>query len=487
MTEPVAHPPAPPPTHPPHARFHAAPGTPAPSRDPVVLVIDDEENCRQLYTRILDSIGCKTHAAHDGPSGLKLWRYVHPDLVILDVMMPGPNGFQMLEQARRESLGGEVIITTALMKKPLIEKAASLRVFSYIAKPFMIQKFVDTVKAALPDFSCEPPASPAAPTPTASEDPTSPPSPLPQPSPGQVASEGTSAKPHDAPAAEIGSAQVEQEPTGSTPETTSRTGLAQASPPPTAPAYHPPTLDAVQEGHHTPQELLMAIRDVMRECARHRTRLPAEWIAYLTSGTSTQIAHLLEDTLAEAEPALRVVLADCVSPNLLRYSVHFVTSLLQDDDPDVACRALCAARGIDDARIRDLVFASLMHREVAVRLQAREVLDSGAYPAPLCLLVRVLTGEACEEMLSMNALRFLQKLAKDPGVFDAALESFPTQPQNVRKYIRQLVAFLVQDEDDTRLVMTLLDERHLQTQKLGVEKVRKDVHKFMARKDASPS
>lgn len=493
----------------PHSAEPVPSGDAAPVRgEPVVLVIDDEENCRQLYVRILDTIGCKTHTAHDGPSGLKLWRYLHPDLVVLDLMMPGPNGLQMLEQARREGLGAEVIITTALMKKPLIERAASLHVFSYLAKPFMVDKFIATVKAAIPAFSVggnqpkpsadpETPASLISPVADAHASPSSPLSPSPS-VPNLVSggddapaakAEPDAASSRDASAPSVPGRAAQKDATHATPTRPLGAGTGNSDGRPadsrrTNGLYTPPTLEALQEAHPAPQDLLHAIRDVLRECARHNARLPQAWIAYLTSGTSTQIAHLLEDTLADAPPKLRAVLADCVSPNLLRYSVHFVASLLQDTDADVACRALCAARGIDDARIRDLVFAALMHREPSVRLQARDILESGAYPAALRLLVRVLTGEACEETISVNALRFLQKLAKDPGTFDEALESFPTQPQNVRKYIRQLVAHLVQDEDDTELVMTLLDERHLQTQKLGVEKVRKDVRKHMARKDA---
>lgn len=486
MSEPAAQVPAPP-----KERGQEVSDAPASTREPVVLVIDDEENCRQLYGRILTTIGCTIHEAKDGPSGLKLWRYLHPDLVILDVMMPGPNGFQLLEQARRESLRGAVIITTALMKKPLIEKAATLGVFSYIAKPFSVEKFSETVQAALPGFTLDlikpsahshakassgtqgvPPASGTVPAPA----------PVPVPAPEAVAK----TVPATAPATRPEAAPPTVPATGSK-DTPASAPASSTDAPHAAPVYAPPSLEALQVAHPTPQELLLAIRDVLRSCASHHVPLPEAWIAFLTSGTSTQIAHLLEDTLAEADPALRAVLADCVSANLLRYSVHFVTSLLQDHDPDVACRALRAAKGIDDTRIRDLVFAGLMHSEVDVRRQACAILDIDTYPYPLRLLVRVLVGEECAEVISMNALRFLQKLAKDPSVFDAALETFPTQPQNIRKYIRQLVAYLLQDDDDTELVMTLLDERHLQTQKLGVEKVRKDVRKHFARKDASPS
>ena len=61
-----------------------------------ILVIDDEENILNLVMAYLKAEGYTVHSATDGPSGLKAAQTLKPDLIVLDIMLPGLNGLDLL-------------------------------------------------------------------------------------------------------------------------------------------------------------------------------------------------------------------------------------------------------------------------------------------------------------------------------------------------------------------------------------------------------
>ena len=77
------------------------------SRDhaPLVLVVDDDENARFMVEVVLQQAGYRVVHAVDGESGLVAFREHEPDLVVLDVRLPGMNGFEVCRELRREPRG----------------------------------------------------------------------------------------------------------------------------------------------------------------------------------------------------------------------------------------------------------------------------------------------------------------------------------------------------------------------------------------------
>lgn len=113
-----------------------------------ILLIDDEPSILNLVSAYLRSEGYEYKTAEDGPAGLKVFKSFKPDLVILDIMLPGMDGIEVLSQIRRES-DAYVIMLTA--KSEEVDKVVGLSVGAddYLTKPFSPRELMARVKAAL--------------------------------------------------------------------------------------------------------------------------------------------------------------------------------------------------------------------------------------------------------------------------------------------------------------------------------------------------
>jgi two-component system alkaline phosphatase synthesis response regulator PhoP len=113
-----------------------------------ILVVDDEQSIVDLVTAYLRQEGLEVHTAMDGPSGLKAARVLKPDLVVLDVMLPGMDGIEVLTRLRRES-DVYVILLTARSEETDKIVGLSVGADDYLTKPFSPRELVARIKAAL--------------------------------------------------------------------------------------------------------------------------------------------------------------------------------------------------------------------------------------------------------------------------------------------------------------------------------------------------
>ena len=116
-----------------------------------VLIVDDEQNIAISVEFLMRSEGFEVVVAHDGEEGLARIRAHRPDLVLLDVMMPKLNGFEVCAAVRADpSLAGvRILMLTAKDRAAEIEKGISLGADAYIPKPFATSELVDKVKELL--------------------------------------------------------------------------------------------------------------------------------------------------------------------------------------------------------------------------------------------------------------------------------------------------------------------------------------------------
>lgn len=113
-----------------------------------VLIAEDEQNLRNLISRYLENEGYSVYVAKDGDKALDIWYETPVDLAILDVMMPGTDGWGVLTEIREDS-DIPVIMLTAKREEEDRLKGFNLGTDDYITKPFSTRELIMRVKALL--------------------------------------------------------------------------------------------------------------------------------------------------------------------------------------------------------------------------------------------------------------------------------------------------------------------------------------------------
>lgn len=121
-----------------------------------ILIIEDEPNIRELVLYNLSQNGYEVLAAEDGLLGLAMARGEKPDLILLDIMLPGKNGYDICKELRAEGNKTPVIMLTA--KNEEIDKVLGLEFGAddYISKPFGIRELMARIKAVLRRYEISP-------------------------------------------------------------------------------------------------------------------------------------------------------------------------------------------------------------------------------------------------------------------------------------------------------------------------------------------
>jgi DNA-binding response OmpR family regulator len=113
-----------------------------------VLVVEDDEGIREMLKYNLSSAGFTVHEASDGAAGLRTARTAKPDLILLDLMLPGMSGFDFCRALRK---GSRVPIIMITAKDAEVDKIVGLELGAddYITKPFSIREVLARVNAVL--------------------------------------------------------------------------------------------------------------------------------------------------------------------------------------------------------------------------------------------------------------------------------------------------------------------------------------------------
>ena len=118
----------------------------------VILIVDDQGELRKLVRMTLEFGDYELHEAENGQRALDLSKVIQPDLVILDVMMPGDiNGYQVCEKLKQgqNKKVPYVLLLTARGQKSDIEVGQRVGADNYLVKPFSPLELIEYVKKAL--------------------------------------------------------------------------------------------------------------------------------------------------------------------------------------------------------------------------------------------------------------------------------------------------------------------------------------------------
>jgi DNA-binding response OmpR family regulator len=113
-----------------------------------ILVVDDDEHILRSLVQYLELEDFEVISADNGPDALKKFAEFKPDLLVLDVMMPGMDGFQVLETIRadHETSKVPVLMLTARDQHADILKGYQMGASSYLVKPFNLDELVDAIR-----------------------------------------------------------------------------------------------------------------------------------------------------------------------------------------------------------------------------------------------------------------------------------------------------------------------------------------------------
>lgn len=112
-----------------------------------VLIVDDEKSIVDILKFNLEKEQFSTLCAYDGNDGLKLAQEKNPDLILLDVMLPGMDGFQVCRSLRNDGSNIPIIMLTAREEETDKVMGLELGADDYITKPFSVRELMARIKA----------------------------------------------------------------------------------------------------------------------------------------------------------------------------------------------------------------------------------------------------------------------------------------------------------------------------------------------------
>src|SRR5712671_4386192 len=114
-----------------------------------VLVVDDEEGLRTILRNELSDHGFEVMEADGGQSAIGQMSVMRPDLVILDVRMPGMDGLQVLRAIREKDLAGKVIMLTAVGELKVARESVELGANDFMTKPFQFKNMYACIERVM--------------------------------------------------------------------------------------------------------------------------------------------------------------------------------------------------------------------------------------------------------------------------------------------------------------------------------------------------
>jgi two-component system response regulator VicR len=116
-----------------------------------VLFVEDEQSLGLIVKESLESRGFDVRYCQDGKTGMQVFQEYHPDICLLDIMMPVKDGFTMAQEIRKVDSQVPIIFLTARSQTPDVVKGFEVGANDYIKKPFSMEELIVRIKARLSD------------------------------------------------------------------------------------------------------------------------------------------------------------------------------------------------------------------------------------------------------------------------------------------------------------------------------------------------
>jgi DNA-binding response OmpR family regulator len=114
-----------------------------------ILVVDDERPICEMLTKFRSSRGIQVHTAQDGPTAVAVAERERPQLIVLDIQMPGMNGVEVLRKLRAKKFAGGVMMLTGSQDAALLKEALDLGSIDIVGKPPDLERIGLAVEVSL--------------------------------------------------------------------------------------------------------------------------------------------------------------------------------------------------------------------------------------------------------------------------------------------------------------------------------------------------
>lgn len=114
-----------------------------------VLYVEDDDVARENGIEYLENYFEHVHAASDAFRGLKLYREVHPEIIVTDIQMPKLNGLEFIKQIRKENKETQIIVISAYSDTTYLLQAIELQLVKYLIKPVQESAFKEALRQCI--------------------------------------------------------------------------------------------------------------------------------------------------------------------------------------------------------------------------------------------------------------------------------------------------------------------------------------------------
>lgn len=114
-----------------------------------ILIVDDQFGIRMLLQELFQREGYQTFQAADGKKALEIVTTHDPDIVLLDMKIPGMDGLEILKHIKANDPDCKVLVMTAYGELGMIQEAMDVGAIAYVAKPFDIMELRDQINRLL--------------------------------------------------------------------------------------------------------------------------------------------------------------------------------------------------------------------------------------------------------------------------------------------------------------------------------------------------
>ena len=111
-----------------------------------ILAIDDQVGMRVLLEQIFSEIGFPIATVDSGLKALEQWEEYQPDVVLVDMKMPGMTGVEFAKELQKRNYRAQLIMMTAFREEQLLNNARAAGIEHHIIKPFNIDELIDLLK-----------------------------------------------------------------------------------------------------------------------------------------------------------------------------------------------------------------------------------------------------------------------------------------------------------------------------------------------------